>query len=352
MSSTFVQSQYVKDTIPEDVVYFTQENIINFDDTFTDNHMSLQLVSVPVEYNTEDGLYALFEKVLRIGKVESVRIIERKNYNQRLHSEIVTKTAFIDFTSWNNTSSVQELYRLITNNSNSSVRASSIRVITTSPIHWENGDNMTHLSLREARVGSGKVVTVSESSNKITEGLPLNTDDWNSLYIPILPTNMYIQHPDNTSNTFQPRQLKTFIENELNLGKVQRVDFIDRELEDSTVVKSVFIHFESWNNSTNAKFLREKLNTAGQFKQKGYYDGGMHRFMVRNDNGDKVPGYFVFKINYKPIPDVETTELNMSQLVAANKVLEEKMSEKDELIAKLTAELDELRKRLVTENGV
>ena len=65
--------------------------------------------------------------------------------------------------------------------------------------------------------------------------------------------------------------------------------------------------------------------------------------MVINDNAEKVPGYFVFKINHKPIPDVAETELNMSQLVAANKVLEEKMTEKDELIAKLTAELNELR---------
>lgn len=344
--STQSKSQYVNDTFPEDVVYFTQENIINFDDTLSENQTSLQLVSLPVEYGSVDGIYALFEKVLRIGKVENVRIIERKNYNQRLRSEIVTKTAFIDFKTWNNTPAIQELSRLLTNNANSQTRPNSIRVIIPHSIHWENGDNMTHLSLREARLGSGKVD--NEPNNK-TDELSLNTDDWNSLYIPILPTNMYIQHPDNTFNAFQPRYLKTLIENEMNLGKVQRVDFIDRELEDSTTVKSVFIHFESWNNSTNAKFLREKLNTTGQFKQKGYYDGGMHRFMVRNDNGDKVPAYFVFKINYKPIPDVEHTELNMSQLVAANKVLEEKMSEKDELIAKLTAELDELRKRVGTE---
>jgi ribosomal protein L14E/L6E/L27E len=61
--------------------------------------------------------------------------------------------------------------------------------------------------------------------------------------------------------------------------------------------------------------------------------------MVRNDNGDKVPGYFVFKINHKPIPEVEETELNMSQLVAANKVLEEKMAERDEEIKALNEEL-------------
>jgi len=176
--------------------------------------------------------------------------------------------------------------------------------------------------------------------------MELAETEWKSVYIPILPANMYVNNPvDNSYHTFQPRNLKSLLENELRLGKVQRVDFIDREMEDGQVVKSAFIHFDYWYNNNNAKFLRDKLNTSGQFKQKGFYDGSnTHRFMVRNDNGDKVPGYFVFKINHKPIPEVEETELNMSQLVAANKVLEEKMAERDELIAKLQAELEELRK--------
>lgn len=333
---------------PTNVVYFTQDNIINYENSLYDNHTSLQLVSLPTEYNSKDGVQELIEKILRIGKVENIRIIERKNYNHRLRTEVVTNTAFVDFINWNNTHSVQELHRLLNIESNQLGRTNSVTAIISTPIHWDNGDNMTHLSIREARVGSGKDdVESSNTAADADEGLVLNSDDWNSLYIPVLPNNMYIQHPDNTSNTFQPRHLKMFIENDLKLGKVQRVDFIDRELEDSNVVvKSVFIHFESWNNNSNTRFLREKLNTLGQFKQKGYYDGGMHRILVRNENGDKVPGYFVFKINHKPIPEVGETELNMSQLVAANKVLEEKMNEKNELIAKLTAELDELRKKV------
>ena len=344
--TTFVTYPTLKDSTPNNVVYFTQDNIMNYEKSLYDNHTSLQLVSLPTEYNSKDGVEELIEKILRIGKVDSVRIIERKNYNHRLRTEVVTNTAFVDFISWNNTPSVQELHRLLNIETNQQGRTNSVTAITSAPIHWDNGDNMTHLTIREARVGSGKLDIESSTAAAADEGLVLNQDDWNSLYIPVLPNNMYIQHPDNTSNTFQPRHLKMFIENDLKLGKIQRVDFIDRELEDSSVVKSVFIHFESWNNNTNARFLREKLNSMGQFKQKGYYDGGMHRILVRNDNGDKVPGYFVFKINHKPIPDVVETELNMSQLVAANKVLEEKMNEKNELIAKLTAELDELRKKV------
>ena len=64
----------------------------------------------------------------------------------------------------------------------------------------------------------------------------------------------------------------------------------------------------------------------------------MHKFLTRNDNGDKVPGYFVFKINHKPIPEV-SIDLNMAQLVAANKVLTEKMVERDEEINNLKEQL-------------
>ncbi len=53
----------------------------------------------------------------------------------------------------------------------------------------------------------------------------------------------------------------------------------------------------------------------------------------------RVPGYFAFKINHKPIPEVAPTELNMSQLVAANKVLTEKMAERDAEILRLTQAL-------------
>ena len=342
MSSVPSDQHFQTQVSPRDIVYFTQATTSLIDNNNMDNHTSLQLISLPHEYSDEDGVKNLFENVLCIGKTSNVRIIERKQYNQRLRKDILIKTAFIDFENWNHTEAVDNMLMCINNSSiTTNNRKPSITVVIEESIHWENGgDNMTHLSIREAIVGSGNVERIPDTNNKMT----LGEDDWMSMYIPILPTNMYIQHPDNTTNTFQPRHLKLFIENDLKIGKVLRVDFIDRELEDGQIVKSVFVHFENWNNNANAKFLREKLNNDGQFKQKGYYDGSnMHRFMVINDNAEKVPGYFVFKINHKPIPDVAETELNMSQLVAANKVLEEKMTEKDELIAKLTAELNELR---------
>lgn len=350
MSSVAYEQYSQLSSTQRDIVYFTPQNIASdsvdmMDNSFNNKNTSLQLVSLPIEYNDNDGVIDLFENKLNVGKVASVRIIERKNYNQRLRSQVVTKTAFIDMDSINNTQAVRDLQSFLNNKDNIMI-SPSVTVVTEFPIHWDNGDNMTHLSIRTAKEGSGKP-TVSQSNVSVRDPdtMELSDEDWKSVYIPILPSNMYVNNPiDNSYHTFQPRNLKSLLENELRLGKVQRIDFIDRELEDGQIVKSAFIHFECWYNNNNAKFLRDKLNTTGQFKQKGFYDGSnTHRFMVRNDNGDKVPGYFVFKINYKPIPEVEETELNMSQLVAANKVLEEKMAERDELIEKLQAELAELR---------
>lgn len=351
--SSVIQEQYSQSSVASRaIVYFTTQsiepdNIEVGDNSFNNKNTSLQLVSLPIEYNDTESVIDLFE-TLRIGKVSNVRIIERKNYNQRLRTHIVTKTAFIDLECMYNTQAVRELQYYL-NNTNSITVSPSVTVVTEFPIHWENGDNMTHLSIRTATEGSGKpkeaLTTTASAVTTEPENMELADEDWKSVYIPILPSNMYVNNPvDNSYHTFQPRNLKSLLENELRLGKVQRVDFIDRELEDGQTVKSAFIHFDYWYNNNNAKFLRDKLNTSGQFKQKGFYDGSnTHRFMVRNDNGDKVPGYFVFKINHKPIPEVEETELNMSQLVAANKVLEEKMTERDELIEKLQAELAELR---------
>ena len=329
---------------PKMVVHFNTTTTSTSNETFPHSPVSLQIIVLPTEYNTVEGVAELLNKTMMLGEPSNIRIIEKKNYNQKLKTDIVTRSALIDFKHWYNTDATRDLYANLQNmrSANVPVAAHGYRVPSVTAImneanlHWDNGELMNHLSLREARPGSGVIQEkVSNANDKMT----LSGDDWNSLYIPILPTNMYLQHPDYTVTAFQHRYLKTFIENELNLGKVARIDFIDREMENVGTVKAVFIHFEHWNDNANARHLREKLNTEGQFRQRGYYDGkNMHRFLVRNDNGDKVEGYFAFKINHKPIPEAET-ELNMAQLVAANKVLTEKMAERDEEIRSLKEQL-------------
>ena len=84
--SSVTQEQYSQSAVASRaIVYFTtqsieQDNVEVGDNSFNKN-TSLQLVSLPIEYNDTDAVIALFETTLRIGKVSNVRIIERKNYN-------------------------------------------------------------------------------------------------------------------------------------------------------------------------------------------------------------------------------------------------------------------------------
>jgi hypothetical protein len=97
--------------------------------------------------------------------------------------------------------------------------------------------------------------------------------------------------------------------------------------------------------------LREKLDESGNFKQKGYYDGfNKQRFVVQNGQ-DIQDAYFNIKINHKPIPEVDeaSCELNIHQLVAANKRLREevalqetKLAEQEKILAEQEVKINEL----------
>jgi hypothetical protein len=320
-------------------------------DLFPYPPLCLQIVALPSGYTTSETVTELLSRIMSIGEPRDIRIIEKKNYNQKLKSTIVTRTALVEFTVWHNTQVAYTLYDAllrIGDNDDDQLRGQSVRLhVENTNFQWDNGDSMTHLSVREATMpkpsvasavaGGGEATTAAVASAR---QLPLTESDWNSLYIPLIPNSMSLLHPDGTIRMFQPKHLQSFIENDLQLGKVSRIDFIDRKIDNVGTVKAVFIHFEHWNDNAAVTNLRNTLNAQDHSRQHGYYDGKyFHKFIVRNENGDKVPGYFAFKINHKPIPEVAPTELNMSQLVAANKVLTEKMAERDAEIRRLTEAL-------------
>ena len=316
-------------------------------DPFPYQPMCLQIVALPAGYTNSETVTELLSRVMSIGEPRDIRIIEKKNYNQKLKATIVTRTALVEFNVWFNTPIAHSLYYAlcrIGDNDDDQLRSQSVRLIVENTnFQWENGDPMTHLSVREATMPKSSVaVAAAGGEAAVTEArhLSLTESDWNSLYIPLIPNSMSLLNPDGTIRTFQPKHLQSFIENDLQLGKVSRIDFIDRKIDNVGTVKAVFIHFENWNDNATVTNLRNTLNTQEHARQHGYYDGKhFHKFIVRNENGDKVPGYFAFKINHKPIPEVAPTELNMSQLVAANKVLSEKMAERDAEILRLTEAL-------------
>jgi hypothetical protein len=159
--------------------------------------------------------------------------------------------------------------------------------------------------------------------------MELEEGEWTSIYIPVLSDKLVLQNHNDMIHKFQPKFLRDFLEKVLRIGKVRRIDYVDRDIPNSsTPVKAAFVHFEYWYDTQTARNLRQKLNTYGQFRQKGYmYKGKRCNFFQHSgDITDPArPGYFDIRINHKPIEETEC-DWNIHQLYAENKRLEEEMS--------------------------
>lgn len=171
--------------------------------------------------------------------------------------------------------------------------------------------------------------------------------EWNSIYIPYLSNHLVLCNHLDTMHPFLPKYLRDFLEKILRIGKVRRIDFVDRDVPSSPVpVKAAFVHFEYWYDTQNARNLREKLNTYGQYRQKGYiYRGKRCNFYqsnVASHDGSLRPGYFEIRINHKPIEETEC-DRNIHQLYAENLLLERELAAKNAIIAQLQLELHNIR---------
>lgn len=165
----------------------------------------------------------------------------------------------------------------------------------------------------------------------------LASNDWNSLYIPVLPNHLFLQNSMGELHKFHVKYVSYFFEKLLQIGKVGRVDFIDRNLVNGqTPVKGAFIHFDYWYDNQNARNMRNTLNSAGSGRISGYEYAPrrMHcGFRVHNR-----PGYFDVKINHKPIESSEC-DRNAYQLREDNRVLELELISKNKEIAELERKL-------------
>lgn len=288
-----------------------------------------QVMSLPKGYTSVDGVKELFENTLKLGSLGEVKITEKKNYNRRLKNETITYGAIVEVKEHKNNQAACELYNMAL-----SSKPGTVMLFTETPFCWENGETMTHLSIR---------IVEKLKKEENVEKLELAESEWASLYIPYIHESLMLENRNGRVESFYPKQLSDFIERDMHLGKVSRVDFVDRnDSNEGLSGKSAYIHFKYWYNNHNVEYLRNKLNEQGTFRQRGYYDGVKQRaFYSRDANGDKTTGYLLFKINHKPIPEV-SAELNVHQLAAANEFLENELKQRDELIAELEKRIGEI----------
>ena len=315
-------------------VYFTTSNLILQDDTQMDS-LSLRITTLPRGYTDEDSAKKLFENVLNIGKVSNVAIISKSFFNRRLNMNTTTHSASVDFEHWNNTHAASQLRDHLLQKKNT-----KISVVANDQLYWENGEEMTHLSFSNSGQYASSLLGVSKSDGN--DALALTADDWKSIYIPFVSSNMLVGTPEGSTTRLIP-VLKDYMENTMRLGKISRVDFVDRELDNGNRGKALFVHFEHWYDNEYTKNFRNMLDTAGHYRFKGdYRDNVFCKVYALNEDGDKVPGYIVFKINHKPIPEVEN-EVNVHQLSAANVFLTEELEKKTKEVEELQKELEKYK---------
>lgn len=172
--------------------------------------------------------------------------------------------------------------------------------------------------------------------------MALMPTDWNSLYIPNIIDGLSVSPVNskwtlaNISNmdfekrsSFQKEDLKEFIEDKLCLGRVRRIDFVEKVVHSSTgdkIETSAFVYFDWWCYNTFALQLRKALDSRGVYRRHSYYvsSNGTNDYSQCfgfHTLNPPMQRFLMFMINRNPTPDAET-KLNIHQLSAAKTFLE------------------------------
>ena len=143
----------------------------------------------------------------------------------------------------------------------------------------------------------------------------------NSLYVPILPTDMVLQG----KQLFNEESIKEFFD-KINWGKVSRVDYVSKPITNNNTRVSVFIHFEELYSNGNLQMSRLADGEIQEVKIDGYNDG-YNRHFIYSANNPRLKRYFAVRINKTPIKEVKVPDLNIHQLIASNEFMEKLLEE-------------------------
>ena len=175
----------------------------------------------------------------------------------------------------------------------------------------------------------------------------LPTEHNTSLYVPVIPPTLFFSSSSSEEiKRFEPKYLKYYVENSLRIGKIRRIDFAVREVPNfKTPQTCAFIHFECLYDNDTTRIMFDKLQTDGKYKDFGFDNGNDYcKFGFHTQLNNKA--HLLFKINHKPIEQHEEYSQNIEQVYAANKILTEKLQEKEEMVRQLTEELQRMKKDL------
>ena len=319
----------------------------------------IKIACLPRDFDTIEKTKVLVEQILQLGIVKSIKL-----KNKNIDTRTIT-TALIEFSQFNYESPIVKNLAPLPENYTFEYKHPVFVFV------WPDGrGHMKHLSLQKYLITN----ILSYPPNLSNEILGLPDGAWTSIHIPVL-TNMFLDVGNGIHQVFNPREhLQDFIENKLAIGKVRRIDFVERddifvnqegkiyhivpnvdedgspknpetETKPEPNVLAAFIHMEFWFNNQKTQQIRYNLDTHGQFHMRGFNDlYGFHNFYGKNGNEH----YFVLKINHKPIPDADG-KLNVHQLTAMNVKLKEEFANYEAEIKRLSQENLDLIQRLQTQ---
>ena len=143
-----------------------------------------------------------------------------------------------------------------------------------------------------------------------------------SVYIPVLPKDMSLDG----EHLFDESTLINYFEEKIQLGKVNRIDYVEKKLPNNGTNISAFVHFDIWYET--AENMLYDLKEESEIRLNGYWTPNRRQYInIRSMNNLALHRYFAVRINRTPIPEVKVPELNIHQLIASNKFMENLIEE-------------------------
>jgi hypothetical protein len=202
-------------------------------------------------------------------------------------------------------------------------------------IHFDNGKSMSHMKVTSAK---------PHSPSKDT--LVLEDGEWSSIYIPVIPSDLTMDNGDMRYNEHDT--LVEFFEDQLKIGEVSRIDFMSKTVPGTDrEARCAYVHFDKWYDNQTSKLVRKTISSKGEFSCNGFYDGFEFRKFERSR-------FITLKVNHKPIP-AATEDMNIHQLAARVKMLEEQNARLEEQLVKpptVEEAFKQLRKKMEEFKGV
>jgi len=169
------------------------------------------------------------------------------------------------------------------------------------------------------------------------------SNTWNSLFLPALPPGFANE-----------QAIAHVCETMMQLGKVKRVDIVQKENAPNRTM--AFVHFHSWNHNEETQRFRHAME---QMEQVDVFGALQHVYDVSGDlylqpigfeylfatqmGKNNRPFYFRFFINKTPIKE---TELNIHQLANMLEMAESKIEDQQGLIDGMLKELADAKERI------